>query len=424
MASNVSLTSDPTAIIACTISRDVQNFDLLIEDMEAEIGERWGDLTFRDALPFFGQPEAEALEFIAIAMDAADEGEMALVGEIIRTAKDKGIKVILIAEDVGPMALHQLLRLGADDFCPYPLPDGALHEAIKRIRSNQASPHVIVTEEGETKTVKPAGASGDGAILAVHGMAGGVGATTFAVNLAWELALAAAESGKDNGRKPRICLLDFGLQFGGVATYLDLSRREIVYETLSDTENLSPDTFETALQVFNDRLHVMTAPSDMLPLDLISPEDVTRIINVASTMFDFVVIDMPRTVVPWTETVLSAANLYFAMMELDMRSAQNTLRLVRALKAEELPVEKLRFVLNRAPKFTDLSGKSRVKRMAESLDIKIELQLPDGGIQVAEAGDHGLPMSENFGKNPLRKEIAKLATSLNELTQTKAVAAE
>lgn len=391
--------------------------------MEAVLGERWGDLTFRDTLPFLGQPEADALEFVAVALDAADEGEMSLVGEIIRTAKEKGIKVILIAEDVGPMALHQLLRLGADDFCPYPLPDGALQEAIKRIRSNQASPNIVVTEEGETKEIKPSGPAGDGAVLAVHGMAGGIGSTTFSVNLAWELALAAAEAGKEKARKPRICLLDFGLQFGGVATYLDLARREVVYETLSDTENLTPDTFETALQLFNDRLHVMTAPSDMLPLDIISPEDVSRIINVASTMFDFVVIDMPRTVVPWTETVLSSSNLYFAMMELDMRSAQNTLRLMRALKAEELPVEKLRFVLNRAPKFTDLTGKSRVKRMAESLDIKIELQLPDGGLQVSEAGDHGLPMSENFSKNPLRKEIAKLATSLIELTQTKAVAA-
>jgi hypothetical protein len=33
---------EPQPITACTISRDVQNFDLLIEDMEAVMGERWG----------------------------------------------------------------------------------------------------------------------------------------------------------------------------------------------------------------------------------------------------------------------------------------------------------------------------------------------------------------------------------------------
>ena len=35
---------ETSPIVACTISRDVQNFDLLIEDMEASVGENWGDL--------------------------------------------------------------------------------------------------------------------------------------------------------------------------------------------------------------------------------------------------------------------------------------------------------------------------------------------------------------------------------------------
>jgi pilus assembly protein CpaE len=90
---------------------------------------------------------------------------------------------------------------------------------------------------------------------------------------------------------------------------------------------------------------------------------------------------------------------------------------VRALKAEALPYDKLRYILNRAPKFTDLSGKSRVKRMAESLDIDIEVQLPDGGAQVTQANDHGLPLAESSAKNPMRREIQKLAKSLFEMNK-------
>ena len=39
------LQPEPAPIVACTISRDVQEFDLLIEDMETELGEAWGDLS-------------------------------------------------------------------------------------------------------------------------------------------------------------------------------------------------------------------------------------------------------------------------------------------------------------------------------------------------------------------------------------------
>jgi pilus assembly protein CpaE len=413
MTNVATLQPEPAPIRACTVSRDVQNFELLIDDMEAEMGESWGDLGFDDAIAFLDQPDAAQLEFLAVAVNQEDEGDLGLITGIIQTARAKGVRVILIADQVTPIALHQLLRLGAEDFVPYPLPDGALHDAIERMRAPApaaAPAQDFEDEEVHRPTFKPKG-DRDGVVLPIHGLAGGVGATTFAANLAWELATSTPKDG------PRVCLIDFDFQYGSTATYLDLPRREAVFELYSDTGNADSDSFLQAMLTFNEKLHVLTAPADMLPLDIIGPEDVSRIIDMARANFDFVVIDMPKTIVAWTETVLNAAHVYFALMELDLRSAQNVLRMTRALKAEGLPHEKLRFVLNRAPRFTDLSAKSRVKRMAESLDIGIEVQLPDGGVQVTQSNDHGLPLSEQAAKNPLRKEIQKLAKSLIDLNQ-------
>ena len=216
---------------------------------------------------------------------------------------------------------------------------------------------------------------------------------------------------------PRVCLIDLDFQYGSSATYLDLPRKEAVFEILSDTANADSDAFLQSMLSFNDKLNVFTAPGDMLPLDFVSGEDIGRVLDMAQQNFDFIIIDMPSTVVAWTESVLTRAHVYFAMVELDLRSAQNVLRFVRALKAEALPHEKLRYVLNRCPRFTDLSAKSRVKRMAESLDIAIELQLPDGGVQVTQANDHGMPLAESAPKNPLRKELQKLAKSLHDLSK-------
>ncbi|MFT4151702.1 MAG: AAA family ATPase [Paracoccaceae bacterium] len=414
MTSVANLQPEPAPIVACTISRDVQNFDLLIDDMELELGESWGDLSFDDALVFLEQPDSAGLEFVAIAVNATDESDLGRISQIITTAKARGIKVILIADQVGPIALHQLLRLGAEDFVPYPLPEGALHEAIERIRKPAPPPVAVVTPVADpAEAAAPSfKAKGDrnGVVLPVHGLAGGTGASTFATNLAWEL----ATIGKD---APRVCLLDLDFQYGSIATYLDLPRKETVYELLGDMESADSDSLLQAMLTFNDKLHVLTAPSDMLPLDIVSPHDVAKLIDMAQANFDFVIIDMPKTIVAWTESVLNRAHVYFALLELDLRSAQNVLRLLRALKAEGLPHEKLRYVLNRAPKFTDLAAKGRVKRMAESLDIDIELQLPDGGAQITQANDHGLPLAENAGKNPLRKELQKLAKSLFDLNR-------
>ena len=397
MSSTAVIQADTAPIRACTVARDVQKFDLLIEDMEAELGEAWGDLTFQDARVFFSQPEAKFLEFVAIAIDEEDEVNLAAIADLIDTANSHALKVILIAEEVSPIALHQLLKLGAKEFAPYPLPEGALHDAIERLRApDVANAGSAPQQQGMAKT---SGGNRDGVIVTVHGLAGGVGATTLAINLAWELA-------NIEPKKPvKVCILDLDLQFGSVATYLDLPRREAVYELLSDTESMDNDSFMHALGTYNDKLGVLTAPSDILPLDIIGPADIERLLKHATENFDYVVVDMPTTIVQWTETVLAASHVYLTPLELDMRSAQNTLRMVRALKSEDLPVEKLRYVLNRAPKFTDLSGKSRVKRMGESLDIEIDLLMPDGGKPVVQSGDHGVPLLDTAAKNPLRKEI-------------------
>ncbi|MEM1375565.1 MAG: AAA family ATPase [Pseudomonadota bacterium] len=411
--SSVMLQPEPQPLVACTISRDVQNFDLLIEDMEMALGECWGDLGFSEALAFFEQPDAEALEFVAIALDEQDQDNIQQVMDIILSATSKGIKTILVAEELSTATLHQLLRQGADEFIPYPLPEGELASAVERLQR----PEPEALPPAEMRNTLKATGDREGAIFPVHGISGGTGGSTLATNLAWELA------NIDKSKPPRVCLIDLDLQFGAASTYLELPRRDAVLEMLQDTESMDSDSFMASLLTYHDRLHVLTAPADMVPLDLISPEDVERILKVAAANFDYIIVDMPPALVQWTETVLTYAHVYFCTLEVDMRSAQNAARWKKALQSEDLPFEKCRFAINRAPKMMDVTGKSRVAKMAESLNISFDIQLPDGGKQVAQACDHGVPLAGAAPKNPLRKEILKLATSLHDINTSDAAEA-
>jgi pilus assembly protein CpaE len=394
MSGNDDIHVDDSPLRACTISRDVQNFDLLIEDMEAVMGEAWGDLSFADSMAFLEQLEPKGMEFVALAIDYEDEEDLGLLERVIQVAKSREIKVILIAEDVTPASLHQLLRGGADEFIPYPLPENELRNAVERLR--KPAPIATIAAQAHPASAPHSGESRNGRVIAVHGLAGGTGATTLAVNLAWELATLSKDSA------PKVCILDLDLQFGSVSTFLDLQRRDAVFELLTDTEHMDDESFYQALLVHEEELHALTSPADVIPLDMIRPEDISVILDLAKSRFDYVIVDMPTTLVQWTE---------------------NALRMKRALQSENLPFEKLRFVLNRAPKFTDLNGKTRVKRLEESLGITIEVQLPDGGKPVVNGADHGQTLAKTAPKNPLRKEITKLAASLNELSQQTETAA-
>ena len=382
---------------AYAIANDIRRFDLLVEDLDNELSKNWAPLTFEEGLAKYQKDPFDELEFVVVAVDRADEANLGPAANIITTAKSMGLRVLLVAHELSPIALHQLMRLGADDFAPYPLPEGALTDSLERLREMPANP---------SDTKEKSGRNRRGMILPVYGIAGGVGASTFAVNMAWEMATYTKKTNK------RVALLDLNFQYGSVSTYLDMPRREAIYDLLSDAANVDSDGLAQALSSFKTRLAVLTSPLDALPLDIVGPDDMEKLLRTAAMSYDFVVVDMPSTLVGWSDRVLQISEAMFAVLETDMRSAQNALRFLRTLKAEDLPHEKIQYALNRAPGFTDMNGKARIKRLSESLGIDINILLPDGGKAVTNSNDQGLPLSETASKNALRKEIRRIATSL------------
>lgn len=387
----------PQEVEIFAIARTIDDFPALIDDLNKELTGRWSPVALKGGEAAIKSGAGADLEIAIIAVSSEDEADLSTAVKVVQTARDHGLKVLLVAKDVSPAALHQLMRVGADDFAPYPLPDGALSESITRMRGTMKQAPAL--EQGKKR-------KRHGLVIPIYAIAGGVGSSTFSVNLAWELALLTKKTDK------RVCILDFNFQYGSVSTYLDLPRREAIYELISDPSAMDHSALAQALTSYKTRLAVLTSPMDTLPLDIIAPEDVAKLIELAQASYDFVIIDMPQALVHWFDQVLRMSETFFAVMEVDMRSAQNCLRFLRALKAEDLPYEKVQFALNRAPGFTDLNGKARAKRLAESLGVEINIMLPDGGKQVAAACDEGTPLAESAPKNALRREIKSIAQSI------------
>jgi len=383
---------------AYLFSEGFPEFEPLSEELDLEFGtDQWLEVGRGDAE--YVLESARGSQSFAIITLAADEPDhIAATAHLIRRAREAGLLVLLVVGDISSRSMHELLREGVADFAPYPEPKGALAEAIGRLRYARSS--------GGNLTPVGAPPKRRGRVLTVYGVAGGVGGSTIAVNLAWELANQVRRDGR------RVALLDFDFQYGSVATFLDVPRREAVYELVSEASNFDQTGLTQALSTYLDRLWVLTAPRDALPLDIVTPTDIKAIIHLAREAFDYVVIDMPQSLMNWSEAVYAASDQFITVMEIDMRSAQNMFRLLRMLKSENMDVTKMQFVMNRAPGMTDLSGKARVKRVADSLGISYSYLISDGGRTVANACDQGIPLAEAAKSNAVRKEIAKMAQSI------------
>ncbi|MCF6271872.1 MAG: AAA family ATPase [Rhodobacteraceae bacterium] len=386
---------------AFAIASNPGSFELLNHDLHGLFGQSWGNVTVEAAGTMLGRGAMHGEEVLIVCVEARDEQNLGPIDSFVRAAKKGGFVVILVAKDVSPTALHHLLQLGADDFAPYPLPDNALANIFNQLHDKQ---HAVPAELAAKK-------ARNGMILPVYGAAGGVGASTFAVNLAWEMA---THTRKED---MRVVLVDLDFQFGSVATLLDIPRREAVFDMLSEPDTLAGDTLAQAMTSYKSLLAVLTSPSEVMPLDIVGADYIEKMLRLLQARYDFIIVDLPKALTDWSASVLTSAETYFTLLELDMRSAQNLMRYLRVLRGEDLPGEKIQYILNRAPGFADLNGKSRVGRFSESLGIEINILLPDGGKPVTAAGDQGEPLADSASKNALRKEIKKIAVTLVDLSK-------
>lgn len=370
MTSFAGLSPRPAPLLACTISRDLGRFDQLVMEMESELGDQWGDLSLDRAAAFIST--ATALRFVVFALDGEDEGNPA-VADAIAAARNVGLRVILVINGIGPIGLQQILRFCPDDVLAYPLSHGALREAATQGRKD--SP----TGLGPSDDIAPSARRPmrDGVVIPVVGVAGGVGATTLAVGIAWEL-----------GHRHRTCLIDLDPCSGAVGAALNL-------------HNSQPSGFPQGLQQWRGRFHVLIAATS-------ARRDVARLIAQARADFDLVLLDLPTGDTETAQAVIAHADLALAVMEPDARCLRSAAQLVRDLDPEARP--KLRHIVNRAPGVVDFAGRARMKRLAGSLTVAANL--PDGGKAVGLAAERGAPLAETAPRNGFRRSLATLAESL------------
>ena len=163
--------------------------EALVKDLDTQFGEdQWLEVPTEDAENLLSIASAED-SFVIVALSSDDTEDVTATAELIRLAREYGLMVLLIVGEISSRTMHQIMREGIAEFTPYPEPAGALMDAIDRLRLARSSGNLpAVTTTGAPRRL--------GKVVAFYGVAGGVGASTFAVNFAWELTLRTRRDGR------------------------------------------------------------------------------------------------------------------------------------------------------------------------------------------------------------------------------------
>jgi pilus assembly protein CpaE len=234
---------------------------------------------------------------------------------------------------------------------------------------------------------------------------GGIGSTTLSVNLAERLAVP-----RGRGRTkttPRVALLDLDLQFGSVGSMLDLPEQDTLAQ-LAISGVLPDDTLlEQSMLTHASGLHVLSAPTTLVPPDALQTEQVAAMIETLSQRYDYVVVDLPHSLVSGVEPVIARADLALLVTDTSVPAIRQSRRIIDFLTTDHLSLS-VRVVVSRDRK--PIFPSNTLREAAKALGHGFWHWLPADHGKARSAADQGRPLNAVGGA--LGRSIEKMAKTL------------
>jgi pilus assembly protein CpaE len=227
---------------------------------------------------------------VIVEIDPENSDDLAALQKV-REAEGGRVPVIVVTEKLYARTARQLLQLRVSDWIPKPLNAREVVQACER-----AMRATHTADQAATCYV-------------FVGAAGGVGATVLAIETAFLLA-------RRSRRFERTCLIDLDFQSGMVAQYLNVDPNLQLEEITSAPERLDSQLLDVMLSRHASGLAVLAAPNSLTAYAKTSPSLVTRLIDLVSANFDFVVMDLPRAWQPWSRDILLGSDNIFIVTEM------------------------------------------------------------------------------------------------------------
>ncbi len=305
--------------------------------------------------------------------------------------QDPSLISLIVAPEVTANLLRAAMRAGVSDVIEAPLTEEKIEAAI-----NQFSSDVMA------RPITPGGGPVDtsrGQIVTVMSAKGGSGKTVTATNLAMLLARQADTS---------VCLVDADLQFGDVCLVLQLEPKFTVVNAAAELHRLDSQLIGSILTEHPSGLKVLAAPLEPAFADDITTAGLLQILDLLSTMFDWVVVDTASLLDELLLSLLEKSDQIAMVVDMDLPSVKNAKLALETLRLLKFPTSKVKLILNRSNARARLDD----KEIEGALKQQIQARIPSEGI-VAASVNEGRPVVESSPKSKVAKgfeEVLELVT--------------
>jgi pilus assembly protein CpaE len=296
------------------------------------------------------------------------------------------LALILVCDSMATEFTISAMRVGVRDILQWPLEKATLLAAVRRV-------------EHKAPTSSAAMAKNRARSLAFIPCKGGSGATFLAANLAYAL----AEEGK------KVALFDMNLQFGDAVLFLsDRVPTTTLADVAHNIDRLDASLLAASMVNVTPNLGVLPAPENPERALEVSPEHIEVILNLAATQYDYIVLDVGRTLAAASIKALDHADLIFTVLQETLPFIRDAKRLIYALESLGYSPQKILLLVNRF----ETGGDIRLDDVERTLEMKVHATIPNSFKAVSASVNQGLPILQIANHDSVSKSLRQLAHEL------------
>lgn len=298
-------------------------------------------------------------------VDASENVEQ--IGTEIDNLEDtfKNCKFIITAYDFKTDNIVRFLRKSKKDFITKPIIKTRFLEIVNEIVEKMTSEQDF---------------SGQGKVISVFSNKGGLGKTTVAVNLGYELAR--------RDRRSKVAIVDMNLFLGDVTTFLDITPPYDL-SFLIEKLDVTKDVVDLTTQ-YSDSNYYVIADSPYRDYSRnITKEDVVKMLNVLRKKFKYIIIDNSSAITGKTKYILDLSDMILLITESNLPTLNNCKRCLDFFEHIGLQ-KKTQIVLNRYSSFDECKKQD----VADILQKDIFAVIPNDWQTSSSAINKGITIGE------------------------------